>query len=322
MNRLFRVCLAVCLFTGGLLAGAQKKGPDDIGNSNPGRGVNFYSIEREIALGKQLAQDVERTSKIVDDRVVSEFVNRLGQNLARNSDAKVPFTVKVIDSNEVNAFALPGGFMFVNSGLILRANSEAELAAVLAHEIAHVAARHGTKQATRGQIANVASIPLIFLGGWTGYAVRQAAGLAVPLGFLKFSRGMEQQADHLGLEYMYKAGYDPTAFIDFFERVETLEKEKPGTISKIFSSHPPTDDRIKRVQSEIQDELKPLPEYVVDTSEFHVVQGRLAMLEGRRKNDRKDDNRPTLRRRTSGRIGQDGGKKSDDDECPRLKRQE
>ena len=302
------------------MARDKKLGPEDIGNSNPGKGVNFYSIEKEIALGKQMAQEVERESKVMDDPVVSEYVNRLVQNLARNSDAKVPFTIKVMDSDEVNAFALPGGFMFVNSGLILRADSEAELAGVLAHEIAHVAARHGTKQATRGQIVNLASIPLIFMGGWAGYAVRQAAGLAVPMGFLKFSRGMEEQADHLGMEYMYKAGYDPRAFVDFFERIQTLEKKKPGTISKIFSSHPPTDKRIASAQKEIQQELKPLPQYVVDTSEFHAVHDRLARLEHLRKGEHEDDNRPTLRRRPSGTTGKDGS--SDKDERPTLKRRD
>src|SRR5215813_2376483 len=159
----------------------KKKDPDEIGSRDVGKGLNLYSIEKEIGLGKALAQDIERQAKIVDDPVIAEYVNRIGQNLVRNSDAKVPFTIKVLDSEEVNAFALPGGFFFVNSGLILRAESEAELAGVMAHEIAHVAARHGTKQATKGQIAQIGMIPLIFMGGWTGYAIRQGASLAIPL---------------------------------------------------------------------------------------------------------------------------------------------
>src|ERR1700676_267526 len=181
----------------------KEKDPDEIGNRDVGKGVNFYSIEKEIGLGKQMAQEVERQAKIVNDPVISEYVNRVGQNLVRNSDAKVPFSIKVLDSEEVNAFALPGGFFFVNSGLILKADSEAELAGVMAHEIAHVAARHGTRQATRGEIANLATIPLIFMGGWTGYGIQQAASILVPVGFLKFSRGFESEADMLGLEYMY-----------------------------------------------------------------------------------------------------------------------
>jgi len=310
MSRLLTVSLAALLAAPGLLAHQKKMGPDDIGNSDPGKGVDFYSIEKEIALGKEMAQEVEREAKIVDDPIVSEYVNRLAQNLARNSDAKVPITAKVIDSDEVNAFALPGGFLFVNTGLIRRAGNEAELAGVLAHEIGHIAARHGTKQATRGEIANIATIPLIFLGGWAGYGIQEAASMAIPMGFLKFSRAMEAQADHLGIEYMYKAGYDPTAFVDFFERIETMEKRKPGTIAKIFSTHPPTAARIRLAQEEIQDDLKPLPEYVVDTSEFHAVQARLNMLENRRKGERDDDHRPTLRRRET------------DDERPTLHRRD
>jgi predicted Zn-dependent protease len=305
----------LCLCSFPISARDEKKGPDDIGNSDPGKGVNFYSIEKEIALGKQMAEEVERQARIVDDPAVAEYVNRLGQNLAHNSDAHVPFTVKVVDASEVNAFALPGGFMFVNTGLLLKAGNEAELAGVLAHEIAHVAARHGTKQATRGQLVNIASIPLIFMGGWAGYAIRQAAGLAIPMGFLKFSRGMESQADELGLEYMYKAGYDPTAFLDFFERIQSLEKKRPGALAGVFSSHPPTGDRIRKAQQLIQKELEPRPEYVLDTSEFHDVHDRLAMLEHRRKNDADDSSRPTLRRRTK-----DAGK--EDDERPTLKRRD
>jgi predicted Zn-dependent protease len=277
---------ALSLLASSAFAGdKKKKDPEEIGNRDIGKGVNFYSLEREIALGKQLAQEVERQAKIVDDPVIAEYVNRVGQNLVRNSDAKVPFTIKVLDSEEVNAFALPGGFFFVNTGLILKAESEAELAGVMAHEIAHVAARHGTKQATRGELANIASIPLIFMGGWAGYAIRQGAGLAIPMGFLTFSRGFEREADYLGLQYLYKSGYDPTAFVDFFEKIQSLEKRKPGTVSKVFSTHPMTDDRIKASQDEIQKILAPKEEYVVNTSEFNDVKARLAMLHNRRKVD-------------------------------------
>src|SRR5437016_4644723 len=215
---------ALLLFSLSTSAKNKKTDTDEIGNRDVGKGVNFYSIEKEIALGKQLAQEVERQAKIVDDPVIAEYVNRVGQNLVRNSDAKVPFTIKVIDAEEINAFALPGGFFFVNTGVMINADTEAEMAGVMAHEIAHVAARHGTRQATRGQIINYASIPLIFMGGWTGYAIRQGAGLAIPLGFLTFSRGFETEADYLGLQYMYKAGYDPTAFVDFFEKIQSKEK--------------------------------------------------------------------------------------------------
>src|ERR1022692_444297 len=284
-------------------ADKKEKDPDEIGNRDVGKGVNFYSIEKEIALGKGLAQEVERQSKIIDDPVVAEYVNRLGQNLVRNSDAKVPFTIKVISTDEINAFALPGGFFFVNSGLILKADNEAELAGVMAHEIAHVAARHGTRQATRGQLINYGTIPLIFMGGWAGYAVRQAVGLAVPMGFLKFSRNMEAEADLLGLQYMYKSGYDPTEFVNFFERIETLEKKKPGAVSKLFSTHPMTGDRIRAAQKTIQQDLKATPQDVVDTSEFHDVRTRLIML-GNRLKLREDPGRPVLHTRPSAKVDQ------------------
>jgi len=327
--QLLRFLLAITVLTSLSLADDKKKDPDEIGNRDVGKGVNFYSLEKEIALGKQLAQEVERQAKIVDDPVVSEYVNRVGQNLVRNSDAKVPFNIKVLDSEEVNAFALPGGFFFVNSGLILKADNEAELAGVMAHEIAHVAARHGTRQATRGAIINYASIPLIFMGGWTGYAIRQGAGLAIPLGFLTFSRGFESEADMLGLEYMYKTGYDPVAFVDFFEKIQSLEKKKPGTMAKVFSTHPMTDDRIKAAQKNIATILKAKPEYVVNTSEFNDVKGRLSMLHNRRRVDTKDNNgsRPTLRRAPgsgTGTIEDDSDKKApkDQDERPTLKRRD
>jgi predicted Zn-dependent protease len=226
----------------------------------------------------------------------------------------------VIDSDEVNAFALPGGFMFVNTGLVLKAENESELAGVLAHEIAHVAARHGTRQATRGQLINYASIPLIFMGGWAGYAIRQAAGLAIPMGFLQFSRGMETQADQLGLAYLYKTGYDPLSFVDFFERIETVEKKKPGVVAKVFSTHPMTADRIKRAQKEIQDQLVPQPEYVLDTSEFHDVRDRLDIIERRRKGSLLNESWPTLKRRTP--VNVDSGGDGHDDERPTLKRRD
>jgi predicted Zn-dependent protease len=312
----------LCSFS--LPAGDNKeKDPDEIGNRDVGKGLNWYSLEKEIAIGKGLAQQVERQAKLIDDPVISEYVNRVGQNLVRNSDAKVPFTIKVIDTEEVNAFALPGGFFFVNSGLILKADTEAELAGVMAHEIAHVAARHGTRQATRGQVAQLATIPLIFMGGWAGYGVRQAASVLLPVGFLQFSRAFESEADMLGLQYMYKTGYDPEAFVDFFEKIESLERKKPGTMAKVFSTHPPTDDRIIAAQKNIQELLKARPEYVVTTSEFNDVKGRLAMLHNRKKIDDKDSNRPQLRKApgsgTSG--GASGGSTSgSDDDRPTLKR--
>lgn len=296
-----------------------KKDPDQVGNRDVGKGVNFYSIEQEIALGKQLAQEVEREAKLVADALPAEFVNRLAQNLARNSDIKLPVTAKLIDSAQVNAFALPGGFLFVNSGLVMKAETEAELASAMAHEIAHVAARHGTRQASRGRIVDIASLPLIFLGGWPGFAIRQGAGLALPLTFLKFSRSFEQEADLLGLQYLYKAGYDPTAFVDFFERIEAMEKKKPGTASELFRTHPKMSARIQYTQTNVQELLKERPEYVVSTSEFIEVRQYLER-NSRRRQSEPSNNGPTLRRSTKGGTDRpdDGEKK--DDERPTLKR--
>jgi predicted Zn-dependent protease len=322
MRRLLGLA-AIFLLSYSLVADNKKKDPDEIGNRDVGKGINFYSIEKEIALGKGLAQEVERQAKIIDDPIIAEYVNRVGQNLVRNSDAKVPFTIKVVDSEDVNAFALPGGFFFVNSGLILKAESEAELAGVMSHEIAHVAARHGTRQATRGEVMNLASIPLIFMGGWAGYGARQAFSVLIPIGFLQFSRGFESEADMLGLQYMYKTGYDPGAFVDFFEKIQSLEKKKPGTMAKVFSTHPLTEDRIVTAQKNIQEMLKERPEYVVTTSEFNDVKTRLTALHNRRKIDDKDLNRPRLKKAPgSGPTTTDGNDKGSgkDDDRPTLKR--
>jgi predicted Zn-dependent protease len=305
----------------------KKQDVEAIGDRNVGKGMNFYSLEKEIAMGKRMAQQIERHAKIVDDPTIAEYVNRVGQNLVRNSDAKVPFTIKLIDSQVVNAFALPGGFFFVNAGLMLRAESESELASVMAHEIAHVAARHGTRQATRGQVVSLATIPLIFMGGWTGFGIRQAAGFAIPMGFLKFNRGFEEEADFLGLQYLYKAGYDPTSFIDFFEKMKADEKRKPGTMAKLFSGHPPHGSRIRKTQKHIDELLPNKPEYVVSTSEFLEVKERLFALTRRSKEAREDPNRPRLRRTTSGGTiptedseGDAGGEGDEEDDRPTLKR--
>jgi hypothetical protein len=301
----------------------SKSDVDAIGNRKVGgRGMgNWYSLETEIRMGKQYAMQVEQGVKLVQDPVVNEYVNRIGQNLVRNSDAQVPFTIKVIDSDEVNAFALPGGFFYVNSGLILAADEEAEMAGVMAHEIAHVAARHGTRQMTRAQWANIGTIPLIFIGGGIGYGIYEAAGLGLPLTFMKFQRNFEAEADYLGLQYMYKTGYDPQAFISFFEKVQAKEKKKPGTLAKAFASHPQTPDRIEKSQQEIATILPARAQYVVSTSEFDDVKARLATIENRHKViEEKDGSRPSLRR-TSSTDKSTGADKSDDDR-PTLKRRD
>jgi hypothetical protein len=276
-----------------------------IGHRNVGNGLNFYSIEREISIGHDLARQVEQSSRVVTDPVINDYINRIGQNLVRNSDSRVPFTIKVLDTGEVNAFALPGGFFYVDSGLILAAESESELAAVMAHEIAHVAARHATKNMTKQQIWNMASIPLMFVGGPAAYAIAEVASIAVPLGFLKFSRDAEREADMLGLQYDYAAGYDPQAFIQFFERLKAEEKKKQSKIAKMFSTHPMTADRITAAQDEIRAYFPDRDSYVVDTSEFEAVKAYLIALQGGVRLSEKDGvTRPVLRKHTQ---DDDGG---------------
>jgi hypothetical protein len=282
-----------------------KKGSEDdvdaIGTRNiGGRGLgNWYSVNGEIGMGKQYSMEIEKSAHLVTDPVVVEYVNRIGQNIVKNSDCKVPFTIKVIDSDEINAMALPGGFFYVNSGLILAADEEAELAGVMAHETAHVCAHHAARELTRMNYAEIGSIPLIIFtqGSWTGYGIYEAAQLAIPISFLEFSREFEAEADWLGLQYLYKAGYDPQAFIQFFEKIDALEKHKPGTLAKVFADHPQTPDRIAHSEEEIATIMPPKPDYVVTTSEFDDIKDRLARIENKRKlNDKSNGNAPTLRR--------------------------
>jgi len=272
-------------------------GNRDIG----GRGMgNWYSTDSEIRMGRQYAAEIEKSTKFINDPVITEYVNRIGQNIVKNSDCKVPFTIKVIDSDEINAMALPGGFFYVNSGLILNADEEAELAGVMAHETAHVCAHHAAREMTRANYAQLGTIPLIFIGGWTGYGIYEAASIGVPITFLHFSREFEAQADYLGVQYMYRAGYDPQAFISFFEKVQALEKRKPGLVAKTFSDHPQTPDRIEHSQQEIAHILPAKDEYTVTTSEFDDIKARLARIENKRRlTDNKDGKKPSLRKASS-----------------------
>ena len=275
-----------------------------VGNRDIGaRGVgNWYSTDYEIKMGRQYAQEVEKSTKLITDPVVTEYVNRIGQNIVKNSDCKVPFTIKVIDSDEINAFALPGGFFYVNSGLLLNADEEAELAGVMAHETAHVCAHHAMREMTRLNYAQIGMVPvMILVGGWTGYGIYEGAQLALPITFLKFSRDFEAQADYLGVQYMYRAGYDPQAFITFFEKVQALQKRKPGLVSKAFADHPQTPDRILHSQEEIARILPARDEYTVTTSEFDDVKARLARIENKRRlTDTKNGKKPSLRKAGTG----------------------
>ena len=313
--------VVLTLMSGRALGGDKKPGSAERTNRDPGKGVNLYSIEREMVLGREMAKEVEYQSRTIDDPTVTEFVNRIGQNLVRVSEAKVPLTVRLLDSDDVNAFALPGGFLFVNTGLILTTNTESELAGVLAHEIAHVSARHWTKQATRNELIDIASIPLVFMTGWPGYAIREGLSVALPLGLREFSRMYEREADSLGLQYMNRAGYDPISLIDFFERVQSTEKRDPGTMVRLLGTHPMTGSRIKAAQRQIQTGLVPKSEYVITTSEFDQVHARLVRLHNHQKIDYgREPHLPSLAHRPGGGARGDAAGNGDPGGPPTLKR--
>ena len=294
-----------------------------VGTRNIGaRGLgNWYSTDSEIKMGRQYADEIEKSTKFITDPVVDEYVNRIGQNIVKNSDCKVPFTIKVIDSDEINAMALPGGFFYVNSGLILAADEEAEMAGVMAHETAHVCAHHAAREMTRMNWAQIGMVPLMIMMPYdlTGLGIYEGAQLAIPIAFLQFSRDFEAQADYLGVQYMYRAGYDPQAFITFFEKIQALEKRKPGLVSRAFSDHPQTPDRILHTQEEIARILPAKPDYLVTTSEFNDVKARLARIENKRRLlDKRNTNRPSLRRASAnnGSGNQTGNSSSDGGDGP------
>ncbi len=280
-----------------LSAADKKRDTDQIGSRKVSGTLNRYSIEQEIALGKQLSIEVRKQARVVDDPITAEYINRLGQNLARNSDVTFPVSFTLIEGDDINAFTLPGGFVFINTGVLKLSDNEAELASVLAHELGHAAARHATRQATRNDLISAGSIPLMIFGGWAGLAARQVANVAGPMAFFHFSQGFETEADLLGIEYLWKAGYDPNAGVDMFERVESTERKQPGSVSKLFRTHPLTPDRIAKTQKNIDELLPGRDSYVLNTSEYEDIRARVNRLL-QHKPDAKDSEHPTLRRKT------------------------
>ena len=275
------------------------KGMDDLEaigtrNISGGRMGNWYSIEKETRLGKDYAYEIEGFTRPLRDSTITEYVNRVGQNLVRNSDAKVNFVIKVLDSEEVNAFALPGGFLYVNRGLLLATENEAELAGIMAHEIAHVAARHATRQMTRSQIIDFASLPLIAFGGAFVLAARETVGSITTL---KFSRNYEVEADYLAVEYAYKAGYDPAALLTVLERLSIEERQSQGSVANALATHPQSRDRITRMQQEIAHILPVRQTYIVSTSDFDEMRARLLADETKPSKGERGNGRPKLRRR-------------------------
>lgn len=320
--KLLIMALATTLATLPVYADRKHGDVENIGNrSVSGRvfGIfpNFVSLEKEVELGAQIASEFEQTAKLVEDPVVTEYVDRVGQNIVKHSDAKVPFHIKVVDSDEVNAFAFPGGHFYVNKGLILAADNEAELAGVMAHEISHVTARHATMRMSKAQYLQIAAIPALFVGGYLAQmGIQNALGLGINLELMGITRESEREADQLGIQYLWNTGYDPNAFVSFFEKLQEQEKSKPGRLAGWFRTHPSTDDRIVASMNE----QRYLPEkeyYIVNTSEFESVKARLQSIDNAQKSEdadlAKQQKRPTLKRRTEGGGGQDPGDTGDVD---------
>jgi predicted Zn-dependent protease len=303
------IALVVVTLSVGAYADRRHGDVENIGNRKITGNVwgifpNFVSLEKEIALGAQVAAQFEQTARLIEDPVISEYVDRVGQHIVKHSDAKVPFHIKVVDTDEVNAFAFPGGYFYVNKGLILKADNEAELAGVMAHEISHVAARHATTRMSKAQILQFASIPALFIGGyWTQMAIYNGLGLGINLELLGVTRESEKEADQLGIQYLWNSDYDPNAFVSFFEKLQEEEKSKPGKLGGFFRTHPYTLDRIAAAI----DEQRYLPEkdnYVINTSEFDRVKSRLLAIDNASRAEgaaasSPDQKRPTLKRRTN-----------------------
>jgi len=322
--------LAIALFASEAVA--RKNGDvENIGNRRISGGrvygifPNMITAEKEIELGREVSADFEQTAVLLEDSVIVEYVDRITQNIVRHSDAKLPFHVKVVDTDEVNAFAFPGGFFYVNKGLILEAENESELIGVIAHEISHIIARHATTRMSKGQYLQIAAIPALIFGGyWAQMALQNGLGLAINLELLGVTRESEREADQLGIQYAWNTGYDPNSFVTFFEKLQAQEKEKPGRLAGWFRTHPSTEDRIIAAM----DEQRQLPEkdsYIVNTSEFDRIKSRLQAIDDAQKSDEERDSdtikRPTLRRRVEdGAPNPDDPDGSGDDGVPEPKR--
>ena len=304
-------CLAVVLFclSSQSYAGRKHGDVENIGNRSINGKVawffpNFVSLDKEIQIGSQYSQFFEQTARLVEDPVVNEYVNRIGQNLVKNSDAKVPFIIKVVDADDVNAFALPGGYFYVNKGLIIEAESESELAGVMSHEIAHVTARHATERMTKAQLLQFATLPALFVGGyWTQQAIYSGLGMGMSLAVLGITRKSEAEADQLGTQYLWNSGYDPNAFISFFEKLQAKERETPGKFSSFWRTHPTNESRIVNVQEEITF-LPGKEEYLLSSSDFDAVKARLIEIDNNQvvagsSNLKGAAKRPTLKRKTN-----------------------
>jgi predicted Zn-dependent protease len=319
--------LFVLLFPLQAFAGRKHEDVENIGNRKINGRValffpNFVSLEKEIQMGAEYSQVFEQTARLVEDPVVTDYIDRLGQEIVKHSDAKVPFVIKVVDSDDVNAFALPGGYFYINKGLILEAESESELAGVMAHEIAHVTARHATERMTKGQLMQFASLPAMFVGGgyWAQYGINAALGMGMSLAVLGITRKSEEEADQLGTQYLWNTAYDPNAFITFFEKLQAKEKDKPGKFASFWRTHPSHEERIMKVQEEIS-YLPVKEEYMLSGSEFERVKARLIEIDNSLLTPGSSAaggaaKRPTLKRKTN----QEGTEEGGSEEKPTLKK--
>ena len=330
MHRRLPIALTVMMVAASVSARAsdKKKDVDAIGDRRVAH-RSMISEQKEIAIGKKYAMEIDRSARIIKDPVINEYVNRVAQNVARNSDLKIPLTVKVLDDPSINAFALPGGFLYVNSGLLQAANEEDQLAGVVAHEIAHVAARHWASQMTKATILQYAMIPLMFtpMSFPVYIGLSQGLNMGIPLAFLKFSRNDEAEADFLGIQYMYKAGYDPNAYVAFFGKIVQEARSNPGSVPSVFTDHPPTPNRIIKAEQEIKSILPSKHQYLVSTSEFNDMKTRLSSVMSMRKKMEKAESSPTLHKRppkttTSPSTQPTGQQTPDDEKPPVLKRRD
>ena len=295
----------------------QKYDMERIGQRGIGKGFNLFSVQKERELGEGLAAAFDRTSKIISDPEVNDYVNRIAQKMVRYSDADIPFTVRIVDLGDTpRAYGLPGGFLYVDSALILASDGEAELAAMMAHEIAHVAARHATRALTRKRMCGIGQ-SLALLAGPAGMGAANVGGFAGPLSLKKFSRDAEYEADLLAMQYTYAAGYDPQALLDALEKLHALDVKRASPLNKIpgfhfasllpfhnavaksMSDYPLMEERIGRLQAEIPLFLPTRRDYVLDTDEFQDVKARLLAARTpvlRHHGKDGDDKGPVLRR--------------------------
>jgi predicted Zn-dependent protease len=243
-------------------------------SQNDIHGFNLVSVEEEKQLGAKFAVEIEKKYPPVRDPEVQGYVNKVGKQLLTGArEVAFDYTFTAVHDDSVNAFAIPGGHLYVHTGLLKVVRTEGELAGVMAHEISHAVARHGTQQLT--QQYGYSLVVQLLLGSNPNLLAQIAASLAGQAGMQAYSRGMENQADYLGVETMAKAGYNPDGMLTFFTKLESMEGRNPGQLAQFFSSHPLTSERVQQVKAEI-DKLPPQKyPYGADSTELKRIQAKL-----------------------------------------------